>query len=115
MTLKSNCRWCSHLVTISPPRAKWVGGCEFRNDSEPCDGASRFELADCYEGNDPRPVQQFEEWHCESEIDRKLADTLVDVIGVQTWDKIAEHFGTGYPYHTEDKYHLVYRLMGCKN
>jgi len=101
-------------VTVSPPRAEWVGGCEFRNETEPCDGANRFELAGIYGGIDPRPVQQFEEWHCESEADRKLADILVGVLSVQTWDEMAKHFGCSYPYHTEDKYHLTYMLMGCK-
>jgi len=38
----------------------------------------------------------------------------VGVINVLTWDEMAKHFGTGYPHHTEDKYHLVYRMMGCK-
>lgn len=112
MALESNCRWCENIVNLAPLRAKYVGGCRFGLNTKSCNG--NFELAAIYEGNDPRPVQQFEEWHCESKVDRKLADILVHSISVQVWSKLSVHFNTEYPYHVEDKYHLVYKLMGCK-
>lgn len=112
MTLKSNCRWCEHLVNLAPPRAKYVGGCEFGLTSENCNG--KFELSAIYKGNDPRPKQQFEEWHCSSEADRKLADIMVELLSPQVWEKLAKHFGTEYPHHIEDQYHLIYKMFGCK-
>jgi hypothetical protein len=46
------CRFCEHLVTVSPPNEDWVGGCEYKAEPLTC---GRFELAKIYEGHDPRP------------------------------------------------------------
>ena len=48
------CRFCEHLVTVSKPREKWIGACEFKLRPTNCD---RFELARIYEGHDPRPLK----------------------------------------------------------
>jgi len=49
-----DCRYCKHLVDVSAPRAKYIGRCEYRLEPETC---GKFELAECYEGHDPREDQ----------------------------------------------------------
>lgn len=48
------CRCCEHLVTLSKPREKWIGGCEYCLRPLTC---GKFELAKIYEGHDPRKMK----------------------------------------------------------
>ena len=47
------CRYCEHMKRISSSRENYIGKCEF--DLQPTYGnCGSFELAQCYEGHDPR-------------------------------------------------------------
>lgn len=46
---KHPCRYCDRMVTISPPRAKWAGGCELKLRPGPRGGCPRFKLAKCFQ------------------------------------------------------------------
>jgi hypothetical protein len=45
------CRYCGHMVTKSPPRRKWIGGCRFNIRPGPRGGCRKFELAQCFSAN----------------------------------------------------------------
>ena len=49
------CRYCEHLIDVSPPRANYIGRCEYRLCPETC---GRFELAKCYDGHYPTGKQE---------------------------------------------------------
>lgn len=53
-------------------------------------------------------------WHCPCKPDRELADILVRMLTANVWVRLSKHFGEGYPLSLADKYHLAYRLIGCK-
>lgn len=46
---RSPCRYCENLVTKSPPRHKWVGGCAFNLTPGPRGGCRKFGLAKCFQ------------------------------------------------------------------
>jgi len=51
VTRSDTCRYCEHLKDMSRPREKYIGGCKYGLHPESC---GKFELAHCYQGNDPR-------------------------------------------------------------
>jgi hypothetical protein len=50
--LKPVCRYCEHLVDVRPPHTHhYIGACEFGLRPDTCE---KFELAECFQGHDPR-------------------------------------------------------------
>jgi DNA-directed RNA polymerase subunit RPC12/RpoP len=48
------CRYCEHLKNAAPPRAKYIGKCEFDLQPQSC---GQYQPAACYEGHDPMKEQ----------------------------------------------------------
>lgn len=53
-------------------------------------------------------------WHCSCELDRQLAEILVNAMPDEAFNQIAKHLQKPPITNEADKYDLLYQLWGCR-